>query len=243
MEPTTLPRRPVVGNLDNVNRCAPSIWACLFMPWKWRQRALARLRRACLAQARAMGLRDPDAVIAAARELEAYLSGGSMTLLPEILTIGGIASDKDEACRAIQNGAVSVNGILVTDEQFIVARGDTIERAFKYHPPFCAPLVDGGAVEPRMPVRFKVADIPAVTAAARTLFIAPTNVPDYLTQFWVQLAGVMPVFARFARCCDVSRGSFFSATEWRFSPPGELPPECPLIDLPDLHQTFFAERR
>ncbi|MFT8634796.1 hypothetical protein [Novacetimonas hansenii] len=65
------------SNLDNVTRCAPRIWARLFMPWKSRQRASASLRRECLTQARTMGLRDPDAVIAAARKFESYLAGAS----------------------------------------------------------------------------------------------------------------------------------------------------------------------
>ncbi|MBY4640757.1 hypothetical protein K6L44_12340 [Gluconacetobacter entanii] len=70
------PPRPLPSvDLDDLKPCISGVWTCLFMPWKWRQRALAKLRRECLAQARTMGLRDPDAVIAAAREFEAYLSG------------------------------------------------------------------------------------------------------------------------------------------------------------------------
>lgn len=163
-----------------------------------------------------------------------------MTSLPEILTGFRIASDHEDAIRLVQSGAVHVNGVPVTNILFVVAAHDVVERHWRHRSPFCPPLVDGVAVTEREPFRIGPAGSLGAATSGRTLFIMCPEMPGHMREFWTQMAGLTPIFARFERCCDVSHGPFFAAAEWRFSPPQELPPACPLIDLPDHHQTFPA---
>ncbi|GBQ39028.1 RNA-binding S4 domain-containing protein [Komagataeibacter europaeus] len=106
----------------------------------------------------------PDG-ITAARSQHAGTKKSQVSHLVDFLVFHGMATDAEDARCLIRKGSVSINGVAVSSEHCRLFPGDVITRDFAWHPPFCAPLVDGIPVKPRDPITVTVdADFDAVLA-------------------------------------------------------------------------------